>query len=51
MKSGLQLGLPLCALLWTFVSAQDPTVSLAGVQDLSEYFLIAVESCAANGHV
>ena len=37
MKNGLQLGLVFCALLWAFVSAQDPTVSLAGVQDLSEY--------------
>ena len=32
----VQLALVLSALLWAAVSAQDPTVSLAGVQDLSE---------------
>lgn len=33
----VQLGVALCSLLWAGVSAQDPTVSLAGVQDLSKH--------------
>ncbi len=36
MMCRLQLGLAFCGLLIVFAAAQDPTVSLDGVQDLSE---------------
>lgn len=36
MTYRVQVALVLSALFWAGVSAQDPTVSLAGVQDLSE---------------
>ena len=36
MTCMLQLGLALCAVFLVFAAAQDPTVSLTGVQDLSE---------------
>ena len=36
MTYRVQLALVLSALFWAGVPAQDPTVSLAGVQDLSE---------------
>ena len=42
MTYRLQLGLVLSALCWAGVSAQDPTVSLAGVQDLSKRALLAL---------
>lgn len=41
MTYRVQLGLILSALCWAGVSAQDPTVSLAGVQDLSKRALLA----------
>lgn len=42
MMCRLQLGLAFCGVLLVFAAAQDPTVSLDGVQDLSEFHCIFV---------